>query len=100
MTTRGTAESKEKRVEAPPTPAYVPSLNEKQLDTMRWLLTGPPELAAYAGKWVVLANHGVCATADAADEAVAEADQAGVPASDTVLHFVEDVARVYGTAQR
>ena len=94
-----TAEPRAGSAEASAAPDYVPSLNENRLDTMRWLLTGPPELAEYAGKWVVLANRAVCATADAADEAIAKADQAGVPASDTVLHFVEDVARVYGTVQ-
>ncbi len=93
------AEPRPGSAEAPPAPDYVPSLNENRVDTMRWLLTGPPELAGYAGKWVVLANRRVCAAADAADEAIAKADQAGVPASDTVLHFVEDVARVYDTAQ-
>ena len=81
-------------------PDYVPTLNRNRLDTMRWLLTSPPELAGYAGKWVVLANRRVCAAADAADEAIAKADQAGVLVSDTVVHFVEDVARVYGTSQR
>lgn len=100
MSGKTATDSEEKRGEALGPPDYVPTLGKSRVETMRWLLTGPPELDGYAGKWVVLANRRVCAAGNAADEAIAKADQAGVPASDTVLHFVEDVARVYGAAQR
>jgi hypothetical protein len=84
----------------PPVPDYVPTLGEGRLKNMRWLLESPPELAEYAGKWVVVADRRVCAAADAGDEAIAKAEEAGVPRSDMVVDFVEDAPRVYRTVCR
>ena len=66
MTTGGTAESKERRVEAPP-PAreFVSRLGESGLETMRWLDENPQALEGYEGKWVVVANRKVCFAGDA-----------------------------------
>ena len=81
-------------------PDYVPTLGEKRLDTMRWLLTNPDVLAEYPGKWLVLAYRKVCSAGDTAGEAIAKADEAGIPAEDTVVEFVEDVPRVYRASGR
>lgn len=76
-------------------PDYVPTLGEKRLDTMRWLLDNPEVLDGYPGKWVILAHRKVYFVGDSAGEVIAKADEAGVPPEDTVIEFVEDVARVY-----
>ena len=101
MTTKGATESKEKRVEAPP-PAreFVASLGESGLETMRWLDENQQALEGYEGKWVVDANKRVCFAGDAADEAIARAEQAGISRRDMVVSFVEDSDRTYGTTLR
>ncbi len=101
VTTKGTVESKERRAEAPP-PAkeFVADLGESGLETMRWLDENPQALEGYEGKWVVAANRKVCFAGDAADEAIAMAEQAGILKRDMVVSFVEDSDRTYGTPLR
>ena len=101
MTTRGTPESKERRVEAPP-PAreFVARLGESGLDAMRWLDENPQALAEYEGKWVVVADRKVSFAGDAPDEVVAEAERAGIPRRNMLVAFVEDSDRTYGTTLR
>ncbi len=101
MTTRGTAESSERRVEAPP-PAreFVAGLGESGLETMQWLDENPQALEGYEGKWVVVADRKVCLAGDAPDEVVARAEEAGISRRDMVVSFVEDSDRTYGAALR
>ncbi len=101
MTTSGTAEPRKKRIETPP-PAkeFVAGLGESGLETMRWLDENPQALEGYEGKWVVVANKRVCFAGDAADEAIAGAEQAGISRRDMVVSFVEDSDRTYGTTLR
>lgn len=84
-----------KVVGAPPSTDFEFTLSESRLETMRWLLEDPQALEGYAGKWVLAAGRQVRLSGDAPDELIAEAEAAGIPRSDMVLDFAEDVARVY-----
>ncbi len=94
------AESKGKDAGPQPAPDYVPTLGKSRLETMSWLMDGPPELADYAGKWVVAAGKRIVSAADAGDEAIAKAEEAGVSPEEMVVDYVEEFPRIYRIAQR
>ncbi len=101
MTTRGTAESKEKRAEAPP-PAreFVARISKSHVRNMVWLLENARALGEYVGKWVVVADQQVRFGGRSEEEVIAKAEAAGLPKQDIAVHFVEDSDRIYNVVQQ
>ena len=100
MKTGTETEPKESRTGPPPAKEFVASLGESGLETARWLLKNRHVLAEYAGKWVVVASQQVCFAGKDPSELLAKAERAGIPDSEIILEFVEDVARTYRTDGR